>query len=113
MGLYPIYGQTHYMLVPPLFERVKIKLSPGVRLNDQARIEDLPPSGDDAELIITTDTSLGKRYIIGATLDGNPLNRAWVRHGEIAHGAQIHLVLSDQPSDWGTREPPPNGIRRP
>jgi predicted alpha-1,2-mannosidase len=42
-------------------------------------------------------------YIQSATLDGQPLNRAWLRHEEIVAGGTLHLVMGPQPNkDWGS-----------
>ena len=93
IGLYPIYGQCHYMLCPPLFDRIEL---------------DCGTTGK--KLTITVDRGGGKGlYIRQARLNGSPLDRAWVTHAEIQSGAELHFVLADQPSDWGQTLPPPNG----
>jgi predicted alpha-1,2-mannosidase len=90
MGLYPIYGQTHYLLVPPVFDSVRARLGEG-----------------SAELEILCTRRGSGRYIERATLNGRELDRAWVLHREIAAGATLSFELSDTRSDWGTRKPPP------
>jgi hypothetical protein len=41
-------------------------------------------------------------YIQSATLNGQPLKRAWLRHQEIVAGATLRLVMGPQPNtDWG------------
>jgi predicted alpha-1,2-mannosidase len=41
-------------------------------------------------------------YIQSATLNGQPLNRVWLRHEEIVAGGTLHLVMGPQPNvDWG------------
>jgi len=94
MGLYPIMGQDLYLLGPPVFTRSETRLGES-----------------DAALIIEAPDAGGERpYVAGATLDGRPLERAWLRHSEIAHGATLHLDLSAEPSDWGRGTPPPSPL---
>jgi predicted alpha-1,2-mannosidase len=41
-------------------------------------------------------------YIQSATLNGRPLNRAWLRHEEIVAGGTLRLVMGPLPNtDWG------------
>lgn len=48
----------------------------------------------------------GKRYILSASLNGQALNRAWVRHQEIAGGGTLFLELGAEPGEWGSLIPP-------
>jgi putative alpha-1,2-mannosidase len=48
------------------------------------------------------------RYIQSATLNGQPLDNAWFRHGQIAKGGTLNLVMGPTPSRWGTTTPPPS-----
>ncbi|MFH1378600.1 MAG: GH92 family glycosyl hydrolase [Planctomycetota bacterium] len=90
MGLYPIYGQTHYMLTPPVFDSIKTRI------------------GHDAKhLTITVERRGQGRYIRGCRLGDRDINRAWVRHDELTAAERIHFLLDDEPSDWGTSERPP------
>jgi hypothetical protein len=42
-------------------------------------------------------------YIQSATLNGQPLKRAWLRHEEIVAGGTLHLVMGPQPNtSWGS-----------
>lgn len=88
LGLYPVYGQTHYILVPPLFDSFEADLENGKTIR------------------ITADRSGGSKYISAAELNGKQLDRAWVRHEEIANGAELKFILSDKISDWGTKDRP-------
>ncbi|MGO8701939.1 MAG: GH92 family glycosyl hydrolase [Limisphaerales bacterium] len=50
-------------------------------------------------------------YIQSATLNGKPLNRAWLRHEEIIAGGTLRLVMGSKPNtEWGSapeNRPPP------
>ncbi|GCE17127.1 GH92 family glycosyl hydrolase [Dictyobacter kobayashii] len=91
MGLYPVMGQDLYLLTPPAFKRIKIAL------------------GNEGSHLIIEAPEAGERqrYIVGATLNGLPLQRAWLRHHEIVHGGVLHFTLADQPGSWGEQEIPP------
>lgn len=78
-GLYPVMGTDIYLLGVPVFDAVRLRLGrSGKLLTIQA-----PGAGG------------GATRVVGATLNGGPLARAWVRHAEIAHGATIHLTLAE------------------
>ncbi len=82
MGIYPIYGQDLYLLTPPLFDSVTARLGETGRT---FRIE--------------CDRSQGGDYIVSAKLNGQPLERAWLRHAEL-QDAVLSLTLSDQAASW-------------
>ena len=91
MGLYPMMGQDLYLLTTPCFERTRITLG----------------NSGNALTIEAPGAAQGRRYIASATLNGEPLNRAWLRHGEIAHGGDIRFQLADTAGKWGVDTPPP------
>lgn len=94
IGLYPIMGQDLYLLVPPVFKRTEIVLG---------------KSGKT--LIIEAPEACAKQlYIVAATLNDRPLQRAWIRHGEIAQGGRLFFDLAATSSTWGTRELPPSPL---
>ncbi|GAC1579533.1 MAG: GH92 family glycosyl hydrolase [Ktedonobacteraceae bacterium] len=93
MGIYPMMGQDIYLLAPPLFTQVKVAL------------------GTSGEYLIidAPDANGEQQYIISATLNGQPLQRAWLRHSEIISGARLSIKLGSQPGTWGTQSLPPSG----
>jgi len=91
LGLYPIMGQDLYLLGPPAFPRATVALGTG-----GAALEISAPGADKPG-----------RFITAARLNGRPLDRAWLRHAEIAGGARLDLDLGDAPASWG-RLPPPS-----
>lgn len=94
LGLYPIMGQDMYLLSTPIFERTEVALgADGARLTIEA-----PGAGPD------------RPYIASAMLTGRPLERAWVRHDEIAVGATLWLQLATTPTAWGRGMPPPSPL---
>lgn len=92
VGLFPNAGQEIYYLVAPRFERSELTTGRGKRIVIEAR-------GLSAE----------RRYIGSVTLDGRPLDRAWLRHDEIADGAHIVLDMSATPNPFASGVNPSDG----
>lgn len=90
LGLFPNAGQDLYLLNSPVFPRAELDLGQGKRL------------------LITAENAGPKNpYIQSATLNGQPLDRAWLRHSEIADGGTLVFVLGSGISNWGKLQPPP------
>ena len=96
MGLYPIMGQDLYLLTAPVFERVEMDLG----CNGKSLVIEAP----------CADSS--KSFIASATLDGLPLERAFLFHHEISQGARLHYKLSRDITNWGCGLPPPSPLNR-
>jgi putative alpha-1,2-mannosidase len=84
VGLYPNAGQPYYYIGSPLFTRASIDLGGGRSFAVEA-----------------PDTSEDNKYVLSATLDGEALDRPWLRHEELSRGGQLVLEMSDRPSGWG------------
>lgn len=90
MGLGPVPGSDLYLLGTPRFATITVQIP-----------------GASAPLTITCDHEpTANDVITGATLNGQPLTRAWVRHADISNGATIHYHLGAKPSTWGTTDLP-------
>jgi predicted alpha-1,2-mannosidase len=83
-GFFPIAGQDIYYLHGARVPKVAFKQANG-----------------------KTFTVLGKGasptniYVQSATLNGKPLEHAWIRHADIAQGGILEFVMGDEPSGWG------------
>ncbi len=93
IGFYPVAGQDVYVFGTPALADVTLDVAPGKQLHIVSKGFD--PSGE-------------VHYIQSATLNGEPLNRAWFRHSEIVNGGTLELVMGTAPSDWGKTDPPPS-----
>jgi hypothetical protein len=92
-GLYPNVGQPIYLLHGPRFPRVVFVLENG------------------REFVIEGDGVSGtNRYVTSATLDGAPLERAWVTHEEVARGGVLRFTMGASPSAWGGTNLPPSPL---
>ncbi|ANM32172.1 hypothetical protein ABI59_09480 [Acidobacteria bacterium Mor1] len=92
IGIYPVSPcEDIYTLGAPLFDRVIFKLESG----EQFTIES-PGDG---------------QYVASVELNGSPLVRAFVRHGEILGGGTLTVRRSTGPApDWGRGERPPSSV---
>jgi putative alpha-1,2-mannosidase len=90
LGFFPNAGQDLYLLNGPLFPRATLHLENGKSLT----IEGVDASPDNP-------------YVQSASLNGQPLERAWLRHQEIKNGGALKFVMGPKPSSWGQNNPPP------
>ena len=79
-----------YIIGSPLFDEVTLKLDShyyhGGTFTVKAR-----------------NNSAQNMYVQSATLNGKPLNRAWLRHSEVVAGGVLELVMGPVPNErWGS-----------
>lgn len=91
LGLYPNAGQPYYYIGSPIFTSASIDLGGGQTFTVEA------PG--------TSETNM---YVQSASLDEKALERAWLRHEEIARGGKLVLTMGDSPSSWGQNDRPPS-----
>ncbi len=88
MGLYSaVPGFPEYSIGSPLFDRVTLHLE-----NGKEFIVNSP--GNSADNI----------YVQGATLNGQPLSRNYLKHSDIMKGGTLNLTMGPKASVWGTGE---------
>ncbi len=91
LGLGPVTpGAPLYVVGSPVFERAVL---------------DVPGPGDI--VVEAPGASLTGKFVQSATLDGAPLDRAWVRHDELG-GRVLRLQMGPAESAWGTGSRPPS-----
>ncbi len=95
IGLYPNAGQPYYYIGSPLFTRAQIDVGGGRTFT-----------------VVAPGASAANRYVVGATLDGRSLCRAYVSDNEVARGGTLALTLAATPSGWGRCARPPS-VERP
>jgi predicted alpha-1,2-mannosidase len=85
LGFYPVSpGLARYEIGVPLFEEATIRL-PGQKIFR----------------IFAPGAEHGEHYIVSATLNGHPLDRAWLTHAEILAGGELRFTMSRTPvHDW-------------
>ena len=95
IGLYPITGQTTFMIASPWFAHMEIALGGGKKLTITSR------GGDP-------DTKI---YVQNLKVNGKTWNKSWVTYDDVfANGGEMDFVLGAEPSGWadkGTLPPSP------
>jgi predicted alpha-1,2-mannosidase len=95
LGLYPVAGQDLYLIGSPVFAASDIDLGHGHVLHIRA-----PGLGAGG----------ATPYVQSAELNGRPIDRAWLRHGEIAEGGTLTLHMGPESTAWGRTDLPPSGL---
>lgn len=89
IGLYPNAGQDFYYIGSPIFTRSTIDLENNRKFTIEA-----------------VNASEANKYVKSATLDGKPLDRAWLKHSEISMGGKLVLQMSGKATDWASTQRP-------
>ena len=100
MGIHPVCpGDNLYMITSPVFNKVTIHLD-----------DHYYGGGDFA--IEAVNNSPENVYIQSATLNGKPLNRAWITHNEVVKGGTLRFIMSDKPNKkFGSKQLPPSFMK--
>ena len=91
MGIYPNAGQDVYLIGSPAYPRTTLHLADGKDFVIEAR-----------------NVSADNLYVVSAELNGKPLDRAWLRHAEIAAGGRLVLTMARTPGHWAESDLPPS-----
>lgn len=91
IGIYPNAGQSYYLINTPAFKRTVIHQENG-----------------KVFVIKANNLSDKNKYIYSATLNGQPFNRSWIEHSDIANGGELVLEMRGIPSEWGSVSIPPS-----
>jgi predicted alpha-1,2-mannosidase len=92
LGLYPLTGQTTFLIGSPWFANTTISL------------------GDSKTLSITTENgSEDSYYVQSLTVNGKNWNQSWLTWNDVfADGGSLHFVLGANPTNWTTGPNPPS-----
>ncbi len=95
MGIFPNAGQDVYLIGSPTIPELTLHLANG-----------------NIFVIEAKNVSVQNKYVIAATLDGQPLRRAWLRNEDILRGGRLVLMMADHPAEWATGVAPPSSSDR-
>jgi len=87
LGFYPVApGSDEYAIGRPFVSRATLNLGNGHRFTvSAAPLDDAHP------------------YVGSVTLNGKPLERTYLRHGEIVAGGELHFIMQAEPDKaWGS-----------
>lgn len=92
LGLYPIVGQTTFLIGSPWFANTTLSLGDGKSL-----------------AITTTGSSESSFYVQSLEVNGKAWNQSWLTWNDtFANGGTMHFVLGPEASNWTTGKPPPS-----
>lgn len=92
LGLYPMVGQTTFLIGSPWFANTSISLGGGKSLT-----------------MTTTGGSNDSYYVQTLHVNGKPWTQSWVTWDQIfAKGGTMDFVLGHEPKNWTTGPPPPS-----
>ena len=93
IGLYPLTGQTTFLILAPWFESMALSL----------------PSGGELEITTTGGDRNSAFYVQSLKIDGQPWDKSWVTWDDIfAKGAKMEYILGEDPVHWATGQLPPS-----
>jgi putative alpha-1,2-mannosidase len=93
IGLYPLTGQTTFLILAPWFKSMAISLGDGKTL-------EITSTGGDRNTTF---------YVQSLTVNGETWDKAWVAWEDIfAEGGKMEYVLGSRPVHWATGELPPS-----
>jgi putative alpha-1,2-mannosidase len=87
LGFYTVNpARPEYIIGSPLFDKATIHL------------------GGGKDFVITAKNNSAKNiYIQSAKLNGQPLDRPWFSHSEMANGGKLEFVMGPTPNEnWGS-----------
>jgi len=99
LGLFPVAGQSLFLVNAPSFDRSRIRVSGGDFVVETTGRQPTEP-GEPPQ------------YVQSVRLGGEPLERCWITSRELHRGGHLVVELGPSPSSWG-RQPPPSGPSRP
>jgi predicted alpha-1,2-mannosidase len=91
LGIFPVAGQTTYLIGSPFFPRATLHLANGKTFT-----------------IVAKNVSETNLYIASARWNGVPYTRSWFTHDELMKGGTLTLEMTDKPTAWDTGLPPPS-----
>ena len=95
LGLFPIAGQSLYLINAPSFAVSRVSLN-GVELSIQTE-SFVEPAPDEPV-----------QYVQSVVFNDEPLERTWLAATELHRGGQLLITLGPAPSAWGTTTRPPS-----
>lgn len=88
-GIFPVAGQPLYLIGSPVFSKFTFRLG-----------------GAKSFTVEAQQQQPGAIYVQSASLNGKPLQRAWITHDELMQGGTLRLTMSSTPGHWGRSKLP-------
>jgi len=95
LGIFPVAGQSLYLINAPSFARSELRLGRELLIIDTKNFTEPEPGGP-------------VQYVQSVTFDGAPVERSWISARELHRGGRLSVELGPRPSAWGTTNRPPS-----
>jgi putative alpha-1,2-mannosidase len=93
IGLWPMTGQTTFLILAPWFESMNVSLGSGRTLS-------ITSAGGNRDAAF---------YVQSLKVNGQSWDRAWVTWDDVfANGGTLEYVLGDQAVEWTVGDVPPS-----
>jgi putative alpha-1,2-mannosidase len=102
LGLFPIAGQSLFLVDAPAFARAALQVDGGEFVIETTGHREAPVGADGVEETPPT------QYVQSARLNGQPLPTSHLRAIDVHRGGVLHLELGPEPSAWGRSGRPPS-----
>lgn len=93
VGMYPMPGQPLYLLSAPRFSSLNVSLFSGTAV-------------ETSLTVLARNLSSTSYYPQKVTWNGEELDRAWLKHREIAQGGELVFYMGEEPARWDVGERP-------
>lgn len=94
LGLFPVAGQNLFLVNAPAFRTATLEVAG-------------QPFTIDTTGFVEPQRGQPCQYVQSVSLDGEPLERTWLRGTELHRGGELVIALGPEPSSWGTNHRPP------
>jgi putative alpha-1,2-mannosidase len=95
LGLFPVAGQSLYLINAPSFAQSRIRLgAEDLAVETTGFVE--PVAGGPVQ------------YVQSVTFEGRPVEQTWLAARDLHHGGRLVIGLGRTPSDWGASTRPPS-----
>ena len=98
LGVFPVAGQSIYLINAPSFAHSRIDL-------DGRQLE------IDTDGFVEPEPDGPAQYVQSVTFNGTPLERSWLPARDLHAGGRLHISLGPEPSAWGSADRPPSVSR--
>ena len=95
LGLFPIAGQSLYLVNAPSFSQARIALGEEQLAIETTGFVEPSPGGP-------------VQYVQSVTFNDHPLEQSWLTARELHRGGRLQFELGPTPSGWGTTSRPPS-----
>jgi putative alpha-1,2-mannosidase len=95
LGLFPVAGQNMFLVNAPSFAEAQLRVGDSTFTIETTGFTEPTPGGP-------------VQYVQSAHLNGDVLERSWMRGDELHRGGHLVVDLGPEPSGWGRDHRPPS-----